>query len=383
MDFELSADQKMLRDTAATFAKKESPITRFRALREDELGFDRAVWKKMGELGWLGIALPEAAGGLGLSFVDLALVIEQLGVTLVPEPILASVVLAGMTVALAGDDAQKEQILGPMIAGDQTLALAYAERASRYDIQWVETSATKKGDGYTLSGEKVFVLGGHAAETLIVSARTSGKSGDRSGVSLFAVDASAPGVTRKAIKTMDGHRAAMITFHNVEVAASARLGSEGAGADVLDRVMDYAAAAACAEGLGVVRQSLELTMDYLKTRTQFGVKIGSFQALQHRAVDMFVEVETSRSTMILAALGADFADATERQSAISAAKVQLATSGKLVTQQAIQLHGGIGVTEEADIGLYFKRMHVLNSLFGDEEHHLARYASLATFAPEV
>jgi alkylation response protein AidB-like acyl-CoA dehydrogenase len=377
MNFDLSPDQKMLVDTVASFVRKESPVTRLRVLRKDPVGYTREMWKQMGELGWLGIVFPESVGGYGGSFVDIALILEQLGTTLVPEPIVPSVVLAGGAIAAAGDDEQKRRWLEPMMAGDTTLALAYAERDSRFDVTRVGLRAEKDGDAYRLRGQKVFVLNGHAADALVVSARVTGGAADRDGLALFVVDRGAPGLQVTPIATMDGHHAANVTFDNAIVPADRRLG--GDAASVLEQVLDLGAAAACAEGVGVMRTALQMTVEYLRTREQFGVKIGTFQALQHRAVDMFVETELCKSMSILAAIKACDPDPIERKAAISAAKVQLAVGGRFVTQQATQLHGGIGVTDEHDIGLYFKRMHILNTLFGDEEFHLARFAALPSF----
>ncbi len=379
MDFDLSPDQKMLADSAAQFAKKESPVTRFRRLREDAIGWEKSTWKQMGELGWLAILLPEELGGFGGSFVDFALVLGELGTTLVPEPLIASCALAATCVLDAGTASQKEELLTKCAAGDASLALAYAEQKSRYDPAWIETQATRTSAGYTLKGEKVFVLNGHAADTLIVSARTGGSVDEARGVSLFAVDPTQKGVEVHPIKTMDGHHAAVVRFAAAEVPVTALLGEEGAGLAALEPAFDRGAAAACAEGHGILKTSLEMTRDYLCTRQQFGVKIGTFQALQHRCVDMFIETELAKSVSILAMLKVDDADPNERKGAVSAAKAQLSASGKYVTQQAIQLHGGIGFTEEHDIGLYFKRMNVLNSLFGDEAHHLARFSRLPAF----
>jgi alkylation response protein AidB-like acyl-CoA dehydrogenase len=383
MDFELSADQQLLVETAASFVRKESPITRARKLREDALGFSRETWKRMGDMGWLGIPFSEEDGGFGGSFVDVALILEQLGTTLVPEPYLASVILAGGVLARAANAEQKAQFLAPMIAGDATLALAYAERDGRYDASIVGLRAELSSDGYSLTGEKIFVLNGHAADHLVVSARTGGTKADRDGISLFVVDPETPGVGVRPIHLFDGRRGAVVSFAGAKVEASRRLGAEGAGLAVLERVLDEGAAAACSEAVGLVRTVLFMTCDYLRTREQFGVKIGSFQALQHRAVDMFVESELLKSTAIMASIKVGEEDAVERQSALSAAKVQAAVSGRFVTQQSIQLFGGIGVTDEHDVGLYFKRLQVLLSLFGDEDHHLARYASLPSFTANL
>jgi alkylation response protein AidB-like acyl-CoA dehydrogenase len=377
MDFELDQDQQMLAKTVAEFAKNESPVERFRKLRDDDIGYDPAVWRKIGELGWLGVPFAESAGGFGGSFIECAVVLENLATTLVPEPYLASVVLGGMTLARAGDAAQHEAYLTPMIEGETTLALASSEPQSRYDVSAVETTATPGGGGYKLSGEKVWVLNGHQAEHLIVSAKAPG------GVTLFVVPRDAEGVDVTVAKMIDGRKAAFIKLDNVAVGQDARLGEEGSGVEVLDRTMDYAAAAAVAEGVGVATTMLHMTIDYLGTREQFGVKIGSFQALQHRAVDMYAETELLRSISMASMVRADEDDISTRRGDVSAAKVQLATSGIWVAQQSLQLHGGIGVTDEHDIGLYFKRMYALNALFGDEEHHVARFASDAAFAEAV
>jgi len=375
MDFELDQDQEMLAKTVADFAKNESPVERFRKLRDDDVGWDAGVWRKMGELGWIGVPFAESVGGFGGSFVECALVLENLAPTLVPEPYLASVVLGGMTLARAGNAAQHDTYLTPMIEGETTLALAYSEAQSRYDVSSVETRATPDGSGgYKLSGEKVWVLNGHHADHLIVSANAPG------GVTLFVVPRETEGVNVTVAKTIDGQKAAFIKLDDVRISDEARLGEEGSGAAVLDRTMDYAAAAAVAESVGIATTMLHMTVEYLGTREQFGVKIGSFQALQHRAVDMYAETELLRSISIASTVRADEDDSSVRRGDISAAKYQLATGGIWVAQQSLQLHGGIGVTDEHDIGLYFKRMYALNALFGDQEHHVARFASDAAFA---
>jgi alkylation response protein AidB-like acyl-CoA dehydrogenase len=373
MDFELTPDQKMIVETAASFVKKELPIARLRKMREDALGWSKATWKQMGELGWLGIMHPESAGGFGGSFVDAALLLEQFGTTLVSEPLAASAVVAAMALR-AGSEEQCGRWLAPMIAGDTSLALAWSERGSRHRASWCETRAEKAGAGYRIRGEKVWVQNGHAADQLVVSARVGGASGAAEGISLFVIDADAKGLARKTVQCMDGHKAAMVSL-DCTVDADRRLGAEGQGLAALERALDYGAAAACAEAYGAMKTALDMTVEYLKTREQFGVKIGTFQALQHRAVDMFIETELAKSVMLMAAIEADNADAAQRGRAISAAKAQSAMSGRFVTQQAIQLHGGIGITDEHDIGLYFKRMHVLGTLWGDEEHHVARFGA--------
>jgi alkylation response protein AidB-like acyl-CoA dehydrogenase len=378
MNFDLSDEQKILLDSVASFVKKQSPVSRLRELREDPTGWSREVWQRMGEYGWLGLTLPEAVGGFGGTFADVALILEQLGTALAPEPFLPSLV-ASIPILRLGTEEQQQTYLAPFAEGRTSLALACAETRSRYDVSDVETRAVKSGGGYRLDGSKRWVLNGHAADTILVSARTSDGENGGGEISLFALDRNTSGLTITPVKTMDGHHAAMITLDSVKVDKDRLLGAEGSAVAALEEAMDIGAAAACAEGAGITRAVLDMTTEYLRTREQFGVKIGSFQALQHRAVDMFVEVELCKSTAILAAIKVSDLNVVERKSAVSAAKVQLAVGGRFVTQQAIQLHGGIGVTDEHDVGLYFKRMHVLNALFGDEEHHVARYARLPSF----
>lgn len=376
MDFELNDDQRLLLDNVASFVKKESPIDRFRKQRDVEAGWSKAMWAQMGELGWLGLPFSESAGGMGMSFLESALLLERFGTSLVPEPYISSVVVGGSALAKAGTAAQQEQWLAPMIAGQTTLTLAYAEEKGRFDVNHVETRAERSGDGYVLAGKKLWALHADSADQIIVSARTSGTAKDANGISLFVLDRA--NVKLQPQKTLDGRRAAHVELHNVKVGKDALLGAEGQGGALLEEIVDLGAAAACAEGGGVLETVLEMTREYLCDREQFGVKIGTFQALQHRAVDMFVEVQLAKSTTLLAALKVD-APVHERKRAISVAKTQLAESGHFVTRQGIQLHGGIGVTDEHNVGLYFKRMNVLAALFGDSEHHLRRFASLPSF----
>jgi alkylation response protein AidB-like acyl-CoA dehydrogenase len=380
MNFELSKEQKMIVGSVATFVKEDSPIERFREMRVDERGWDPAIWKQMGDYGWLAIAFPEEDGGIGGSFLDLALILEQLAHGLVPEPYLPSIVLAGSLLSRLGSAEQKQRALTPILEGNASAALAHSERQSRYDLTDCLTRAHKTGGGYRLTGEKVWVLNGHAADWLVVSARTGGAQLDRAGVSLFLVAGDAAGLVKTPVRGMDGHVTAFLRFEDVEVGADALLGAEGEAAEALEWVADRGAAATCAEGLGLLQQMLGRTVEYINQREQFGVKIGSFQALQHRAADMFAEVELCKGTMILAALEADTEDAEKRRDEVSAAKVQLTNGGWFVQENAIQLHGGIGVTDENDVGLYFKRLRVLQGLFGDADHHVGRYAESAQFA---
>lgn len=383
MDFSLNDDQKMLVSTVATFIKKDSPVERVRKIRENAHGWDKTVWQKMGELGWLGVPFPESVGGTGGSFLDAGLVIEQLGTTLVPEPYIPSVIVAGLTISHHGSEAQQQKYLPPMIEGKTSLALAYVEKNSRYDVSDVETRAVKSGSEYTLTGKKEWVLNGQAADHILVSARTSGGTRDKEGVSLFVVDRGAPGLKITTVGCMDSHKAAFVELDGVKVGADALIGAEGKATPILDRAQDYGAAAAACEGSGINQATLSMTRDYLCEREQFGVKIGTFQALQHRLVDMFVQVELCKGTAILAMIHADSADEVERKRSISTAKKQLAKGGFFVTRQGIQLHGGIGVTDEHNVGLYFKRMQILCALFGDEDHHVDRFGSLSSFTANV
>ena len=366
MDFDLNEDQKMLSKTVASFAKKDSTVERFRKLRDaDGDGWSREMWAQMGELGWLGVSFPESVGGFGGGFVEAGIILEQLGKSLVPEPYLSCAILGGYPILLGGTPAQQQAWLAPMIEGKTAVALAWAERRSRFDPTRIETRATQEGSGWRLKGEKTFVLDGHAADQLVVSAQSP------DGLALFVVNAA--DVQRRTLRLIDGRRGAHVAL-DVVVDADRRLAAQPA-AQVLARVLDYAAAATVAEAVGVAQTMLGMTTEYLKTREQFGAKIGSFQALQHRAVEMYVEVELLRSIALEAMVRAD-QDGVERERAISSAKLQLATGATMVSRQAIQLHGGIGVTDEHDIGLFFKRMHALSTIGGDESHHVARYASL-------
>lgn len=374
MDFQLTDEQKLLRESVRTFAKQRSPVTRFRKLRDGGGGWEPEAWRAMGELGWLSLPMPESLGGFGGSMVDVAIVLEAFGTTLVPEPYIASIVLAGTALLDAGTPAQHARWLQPTIDGHASLALAYAERGHRFDALPHTTLAVRTADGVRLRGRKEFVLHGQHADVIVVSAVYEGAP------ALFVVERGMPGVSITPVRTIDGLGAAFIDL-DVMVPEDQRLvGGDAAAA--LEHALDAAAAATVAEGLGVCLTTLEMTRQHLRTREQFGVPIGTFQALQHRAVDMFVEVELVRSVSMLASIGMSSDDVLERRQAVSAAKAQFAVSGRFVTQQAIQLHGGIGITDEHDIGLYFKRMQALGVLFGDEDHHVRRFASLPGFAGE-
>ncbi len=380
MNFELSKEQEMIVASVTSFVKEESPLERFRKLRDTGAGWDQGVWQQMGDYGWLGIAFPEDVGGIGGTFVDMALILEQLGRHLVPEPYIASVVLAGGLVDRLGSHDQRHAHLPSMIEGKASLAFAFSERQSRYNLSDCLTTATSTDPGgYRLDGEKLWVLNGEAADTLVVLARTAGEQLDEEGLSLFVVPGDAPGVSRTAIQGMDGHRTAHVELDGVELGADSLLGEAGGAITAVEWAVDRAAAAACAEGQGQLSELLSRTVEFLKEREQFGLKIGSFQALQHRAADMFAEVELCKGTMILAAIKADSEDPDVRAPEISAAKLQLSDGGWFVQENALQLHGGVGITDEQDVGLFFKRLRVLNSLFGDADYHVDRFQRSKAF----
>jgi len=299
-------------------------------------------------------------------------VMEALGRAMVLEPYLATVVIAGGFLRHGGSAAQKAAHVPSIIDGSKTFAFAQLEKNSRYDLNDVATTAKKKGDGWVIDGEKFVVINGENADTLIVTARTKGGQRDRNGIGVFLVPADAKGVVRKGYPTQDGLHAADISFTNVEVGPDAAIGDPENALPLIERVVDDARTAMCAEAVGAMDESLKTTVEYLKTRKQFGVSIGSFQTLQHRAADMFVALEQARSMSMFATMAADFDDAKERTKAVSAAKVQIGKSLKFVGQQSIQLHGGIGMTMEAKIGHYFKRLTMIENTFGDTDYHLRR-----------
>jgi len=374
MDFTLSEEQQLLKDSVERFVREEYAFESRRKLATSDEGFSRANWKQIAELGWLGAGLPEEYGGIGGGAVERMIVMEQIGRGLVLEPYFATVVLGGGLLLEAGSDEQKRTLLPRLAAGELMLAFAHAERQARFDLHDVAAKAEKAGKGWRISGEKAVVLHAAAADKLIVSARTAGGRRDRDGVGLFVVDRSARGLTRRDYPTVDGLRASEVSFDGVE--AEATLGEAGEGLAVVERVVDQAVAALCAEAVGAMQVLHDDTNEYLKTRVQFGRPIGQFQVLQHRMVDMFMEVEQSRSMMLLATLKLDEEDARERAKAASGAKVQIGRSGRFVGQQSIQLHGGMGMTEELRVGHYFKRLAMIDLSFGDVDWHLKRFAAL-------
>ena len=377
MDFDFTEEQRLLDETVRRLVKDEYDIPKRKTYMAAAEGFSRKLWQRYAELGLLGLPFAESEGGFGGSAVETMIVMESFGRGLVLDPYLASIVLGGGLVSLAGSAAQKKTILPQLAAGKQLLALAHGERQSRYRLSDVETSAKKDGSSWVLSGAKGVVLNGDSADTLLVSARTAGQSRDETGIGLFLVGAKTKGVAIRGYPTVDGLRAAEIALDAVRVGADAVLGAPGEAYPVIERVVDRAIAALCAEAVGIMETLNATTLDYLKTRKQFGVPIGSFQALQHRMADMVIAQEQAKSMAVLAALSADLEDRSERRRVVSAAKVQIGRSGRFVGQQSIQLHGGIGMTDEYVAGHYFKRLTMIDQTFGDADHHLDRFAELS------
>ncbi|WP_458759695.1 pimeloyl-CoA dehydrogenase small subunit [Afipia sp. TerB] len=371
MDFDLSEEQRLLKDSVDGLLADSYDFEQRKKYAQEKGGWSKAIWGKLAEQGLLGLPFSENDGGFGGGPVETMIVMEALGRALVLEPYLATVVLGGGFLRHGGSAAQKEKYLPAIIDGSKTLAFAQLEKDSRYDLADVSTTAKKKGDGWVIDGEKFVVLNGASADTLIVTARTKGNQTDRAGIGLFLVPADAKGVSIKGYPTQDAQHAADITFSGVEVGADAAIGDPENALPLIERVVDEARIAMCAEAVGAMDESLKTTVEYLKTRKQFGVTIGTFQTLQHRAADMFVFLEQARSMTMLAAMATDFDDK-ERSKTVAAAKVQIGKSLKFVGQQAIQLHGGIGMTMEAKIGHYFKRLTMIESTFGDTDYHLRR-----------
>ncbi|MBV9537961.1 MAG: acyl-CoA dehydrogenase family protein [Acidisphaera sp.] len=371
MDFDLSDDQRLLKDSVERLVADRYGFEQRRGYAASADGWSREIWRTLAELGLLGLPFAEAHGGFGGGAVETMIVMEAFGRALVLEPYFATVVLGGGLVRRVGDAAQQSDLLGRIAAGELLLAFAQLERQSRYDLHDVRTTARRNGAGWLIDGGKSVVLHGDVADTFVVTARTAGEARERNGIGLFVVDAATSGVTRHGYATQDGARAADVSFAG---AAAAALGDPGGGLPVVERVVDEAIAALCAEAVGVMGEMHATTVDYMKTRKQFGRAIGDFQALQHRAVDMYVALEQARSMAMYATMMAASDDDAERGRAMSAAKVQIGRSGRHVGQEAVQLHGGIAMTEEYKVGHYFKRMTAIDLLFGDADRHLERVA---------
>ena len=368
MDFEFSEEQRLLKDSIERLLGAQYGFEARRKYAQEPDGFSRKLWQQYADLGLLALPFEEKYGGIGGGPVDTMIVMEAFGRALALEPYLASVILAGSLLRLGGSETQREALLPQIAGGELLMAFAHAEQQARYNLSDVATTARKDGDDFVLDGAKTLVIHGDSANKFIVSARLAGARQDTKGIGLFLVDAAAKGVSRRGYATIDGQRAAELTLSGVR--AEAALGEPGNALPLIERVADIAIAAQCAEAVGAMAAIQEITVDYLKTRKQFGVPIGSFQVLQHRAAEMLIALEQARSMAMLAAMTAEEENAAERRKAISAAKVQICNSGRIVGQQAIQLHGGIGMTMEYKVGHYFKRVTAIQAQFGDAVHHL-------------
>jgi len=376
MDFELSDDQRLLKDSVDRLIADRYGFEQRKKYMVEPAGFSAEIWSQYAELGLLGLPFAEAQGGFGGGPVETMIVMEAFGKGLILEPYFATVILGGGALRHGASVAQREALLPDLINGKLKLALAHVERSSRYNLADVATTATKNGSGYTLNGAKSVVIHGDCADKIIVSARTAGAQRDHAGIGLFIVDASAPGVSRRGYPTQDGLRAAELTLDNVQIGADAVLGDPANGLPTLERVIDEAIAALAAESVGIMNEMHELTLEYLKTRQQFGRPIGRNQVLQHRAVDMFTALEQSRSITMYATMMASEENPTERRRAMCATKVQIGRAGRHVGQECIQLHGGIGMTIEYKAGHYFKRMTMIDKLYGDADAHQGELARL-------
>ncbi len=375
MDFSLSTEQQLLKDSVERFVRDDYAFEKRREIIASDEGFSAEVWATFAELGWLGMPLPEAYGGLDGTPVETMILMEAFGKGLVAEPYLPTVVLGAGLVVAAGSEAQKQAILPAVANGELMMAFAFAEPQSRFNLADIETAARPADGGWLLQGGKIVVVGAPSADKIVVSARTAGASRDAEGVSLFLVERDADGLSRRDYGTVDGLRAADLTFEGVKLGADALLGEAGQALPAIEEVADRAIAALSAEAVGAMQVLLDATNEYLKTRKQFGVPIGKFQVLQHRMVDMFIEVEQSRSMtyMVTLKLGEP---ADERKKAASGAKAQIGKGAKFVGAQSIQLHGGMGMTDELSVSHYYKRLLMIETLFGNTDHHLKRFASL-------
>ena len=366
MDFDLTDEQRLLRDNVERLAASGDA--------EPAGGWSRDRWAKFAELGLLALPFSEEDGGLGWGPVETMIVMEAFGKGLVREPYLSTVVICGGLVRHGCAPATRKELAGRMASGELLAAFAHIEREARHDLIDVSVAARKRGGNLVLDGVKSVVPNGDSGDTLFVSARTSGTRHAREGVSLFLIDANAKGITRRAFTLADGTRGAEIRFDQVAAPASSLIGKEGEAASLIERVADEAIAALCAEAVGVMSAICEMTVAYLKTRKQFGRPIGSFQALQHRAADMFIALEQARSMAVYATMMIGEVDSAQRSAAVSAAKVTIGRNGRFIGEQAVQLHGGIGMTMEYRLGAYFKRMTAIEMMFGDVDHHLRKVA---------
>lgn len=377
MNFDYSEEQQLLANSVKQFITKDYTFEARKALLASSTGYSEQVWATFAEMGLLGLPFAGEYGGFGGNAVDLMPVMEAIGEGLVLEPYLATVGLGGQLVARGGAEAQKKTILPAVTEGKLKLAFAQTERGARYNLAHVAVRAKKSGNGYILDGEKCVVTHAAAADKLVVSARTSGTETDEKGISLFLVDRNAPGVTLKTYRTADNLRAADVHFADTTVAADALIGKEGEALPLIEEVVDYATALICTEAVGAIKFANEATLEYLKTRKQFGAPIGTFQALQHRMVDMMISYEQAKSMACLVCVKVDSADVAERKHVVSAAKIKIADACRHVSQESVQLHGGMGMTEELKVSHTFRRLTTIAQTFGDADHHLDRFTASA------
>ena len=375
----LNEEQQSLKDIAREFLQKNAPVTHFREIRDtkNELGYDEALWKEMVDLGWSGILIPEEYGGFDFGMVGMGSIFEEMGKTLTPSPLFSTGVLGASLISLGGNNSQKQSLLPKIVDGSLTTALAL-EEGNRHSPYSINTKAVKDGDNFKISGEKTFVIDGHTAGLLIVAARTDGSIDDSSGISLFLVDPNSKGIEITKTSMVDSRNAASIHFKDAIVSSSEILGEQNNGAGILEEVLDRAQIAISAEMLGNASQAFDITLEYLKERKQFGAVIGTFQALQHRAAEMYSELELTKSSVIAACNAVD-ENSNDLKRMASLAKFKAGETNYLVTNEAVQMHGGVGVTDEYDVGLYMKRARVTEQIFGNSEYHLDRYATLSDY----
>ena len=375
----LNEEQQSLKDIAREFLQKNAPVTHFREIRDtkNELGYDEALWKEMVDLGWSGILIPEEYGGFDFGMVGMGSIFEEMGKTLTPSPLFSTGVLGASLISLGGNNSQKQSLLPKIVDGSLTTALVL-EEGNRHSPYSINTKAVKDGDNFKISGEKTFVIDGHTAGLLIVAARTDGSIDDSSGISLFLVDPNSKGIEITKTSMVDSRNAASIQFKDAIVSSSEILGEQNNGAGILEEVLDRAQIAISAEMLGNASQAFDITLEYLKERKQFGAVIGTFQALQHRAAEMYSELELTKSSVIAACNAVD-ENSNDLKRMASLAKFKAGETNYLVTNEAVQMHGGVGVTDEYDVGLYMKRARVTEQIFGNSEYHLDRYATLSDY----
>ncbi|MEX0344492.1 MAG: acyl-CoA dehydrogenase family protein [Rhizobiaceae bacterium] len=374
MDFDLTEEQSMLKEALQRLLRDKYDFdTRNKVLASSE-GWSTGMWDQLAEMGLMALPFAEEDGGLGGGMVDQMIVMEELGRALSLEPFFGTIVLGGAALRIACTPEQRAELVPQVAEGSLKLALAHTERHSRFDLHHVETSATRDGEGYKLSGEKSVVLDGDSADKIFVTARTGGSARDRQGIGLYLIDAGSDGVTRRGYANQDGRRSAEIVLENVR--AEAVCGDPENALPAVEWIADQGIAALCAESIGVMSVLHETTTEYLKERKQFGVPIGAFQVLQHKAVDMFVSLEQARSITMYAAMMADSDDAVERSRAMAAAKIEIGRGGRVCGENAVQLHGGVGMTMEFAVGHYFKRMTMIDKTLGDTDHHMERLAEM-------